>query len=120
MSPEDYVAFQEKYAPYTKANEFLTIPEALDAVTTWTISLMMDVVTRCFIGVGRKTMEEALKSLQIRPQNPRWLGSIFPSLVRLRTCQQSPVRQRIATVDFILEITMTRENFMVIPNILLC
>lgn len=65
-SPEDYVALREKYAPYTKGNEFLTIPEALDSVTTRTISLTTDMVTRRLIGVGTETMDETLKSLQIR------------------------------------------------------
>lgn len=67
-SPEDYITLREKYAPYTKSNKFLAIPEALDAVTTQTISLTMNVVTRCLIGVGRETMKEALQSLQICPK----------------------------------------------------
>lgn len=45
-----YVGLQEKYAPYTNGNEFLTIPEALDAVVTRTISLLTtDMVTRRLI-----------------------------------------------------------------------
>lgn len=65
-TPEGYVAFQEKYGPFTNDNEFLTIPEALEAVSTRTLSLLInDIVTRRLIGVCKDTMKEALKSLQI-------------------------------------------------------
>lgn len=55
--PESYIALREKYALYTKGNEFFTIPEALEDVR------------RRLIGVGREAIEEALKGLQIRPKS---------------------------------------------------
>lgn len=67
--PEDDVALQEKYASCNKGNEFHRIPEALEAVTTRTISLLTtDVKTQRINGVSRDTMEEAHKSLQIQPK----------------------------------------------------
>lgn len=49
-----------------RENEFLNIPEALDAVSTRTISLLTsDMKTRKLIGVSRESMEEALKALNI-------------------------------------------------------
>lgn len=49
--------------PYTKGNEFFTILKALGTMTTQTISfLTTDMETWQIIGVGRDTMEEALKS----------------------------------------------------------
>lgn len=38
--PVDYVTLLEKYAPFTKGNEFLTITKALEAVTIRIISLL--------------------------------------------------------------------------------
>lgn len=37
---EEYVTLQEKYALYTNVNEFLSMPEALKAIVTRTISLL--------------------------------------------------------------------------------
>lgn len=57
---------KEKYEEFIKGNEFITTPEALDAVNTRTISLLThDVKSRKSIGVSRETMKEALKSLSI-------------------------------------------------------
>lgn len=65
-SSEDYVAIKEKYEVYTKGNEFLTIPEALEAVSVRIISLLTaDVVTHRLINVSRDTMNEALNCLQV-------------------------------------------------------
>lgn len=42
-----------------KGNEFLTLPETLEVVTTKTISVLtMDVKTRRLINVNKDTMEE--------------------------------------------------------------
>lgn len=66
---EDYVALQEMYAPYSKGNEFLTIPETLDTVTTWIISpLTTNAAIRRLIAVVSDTIGEALKSQQIQPK----------------------------------------------------
>lgn len=55
---------EEEYRDFIKGNELLTVPEALNAVTTWTISLLTsDVKTRKLIGVSGEAVEEALKSL---------------------------------------------------------
>lgn len=52
-----------------RGNEFLTIPEALDAVNTRTISLLTtDVKSRKLIWVSRETMDETLKGLKIDPK----------------------------------------------------
>lgn len=61
------MALQERYASCTNGNELLTIPEALEAVTIRTISLLTtDVTTHCLLGVSRDTMEAPLKGLQIQ------------------------------------------------------
>lgn len=53
-----YTQLQAKYESFTKGNEYLTIPEALDVVATRTISLMTtDVKTRKLTGVSRETIE---------------------------------------------------------------
>lgn len=66
-----YLNQRTKYEESFRENEFLTIPEALDAVSTCTISLLTsDVKTRKLIGVSRETMEEALKALNISLQGP--------------------------------------------------
>lgn len=60
-----------KYAAYYvadsfKVNEFLTIPEALEAVNIRILSLLTsDVKTRKLIEVNRENMEDALKTLHI-------------------------------------------------------
>lgn len=60
---------QEKHALKTKVNEFLTIFEALEAVTTKTIFLLtIDVTTRQLFGDSRDIIEETLKSLHIQPE----------------------------------------------------
>lgn len=62
-TPEEYVALQEKYVPFANGNEFLTIPEALESVSTRTLSLFTNgVVTRRLIGASRDTMKEARSS----------------------------------------------------------
>lgn len=66
---------QEKYAEYTRGNEFITIPEALNAVHTRTISLLTtNVKSRKLIGVIRESIEKALKSHKIlaRGSNALW------------------------------------------------
>lgn len=57
------MALQETYAPHTKGNEFFfTIPQALEAVTTRTISLLSTDVKTCqLIDISRDTIEGALK-----------------------------------------------------------
>lgn len=58
-----------KYEKYIKGNEFVTIPEALYAINTRTISLLTtDIKSRKLIGVSREAMEEAAKSLRIAPK----------------------------------------------------
>lgn len=52
-----------------KENEFLTIPEALEAVNTRLIALLTsDVKSRKLTGVSRETMVEVLKTLKIYPK----------------------------------------------------
>lgn len=64
-----YESLKEKYESYIKGNEFLTIPEAVDAVKTRTIFLLaIDVRTQRLIGVSKETLEEALKSFKIGPK----------------------------------------------------
>lgn len=61
-----YDRMKEEYHEYIKRNELLTIWEALNLVTTRTISfLMVDVKTRKLIGVSREAIEEALKYFKI-------------------------------------------------------
>lgn len=172
-----YAALQEKYTQFTKGNEFLTIPGAPEAVIIRTISLLMNVVTaRRLIVISGDTMEEAVKSLQIKPKflakrsNTKWdiplpnvkeanmwTGSVLMyKLVRLQTEYMGSWSTRItlhvvpmdfreeqpgvflfrygqvedvlavsnkagiATGDYVLQITMTRKNFMDIPDILSC
>lgn len=63
------MAVQEKYEVYTNGNEFLTITEPLQGVSTRTIFLFTaDVVTRRIMNASRETMEEALTCLQIFPK----------------------------------------------------
>lgn len=113
---EVYATLQEKYAQFTKVNEFLNIPDALEAVITRTIPLLTNVVTtRCLKGVSGETMEEAVKSIQIKPKfhakrsNTMWVitlpnekeaemlaGSVLMSkLVRLQSEYMGTWRTRI-------------------------
>lgn len=49
-----YASMHSQYQQYISGNELLTIPAALDAVTTRTISLLAtDVKTRKLVGVSR-------------------------------------------------------------------
>lgn len=58
-----------KYEKYLHGNEFLTIPEVLEAVNAEVISLLTtDVKSRQLIGVSRENMKEVLKSLKIMPK----------------------------------------------------
>lgn len=55
------------FLQYLNGKEFLTIPEALGAVTTGIISLLTpDVKTRKLIDINRDVMEEPMKSLEVR------------------------------------------------------
>lgn len=57
----------EHYRGYISGNELLTVPSALEAVTTRTSALLTTegVKSRKLVDVSRKTVEEAIKSLNI-------------------------------------------------------
>lgn len=80
-----YDRMKEEYCEYIKRNELLTIWEALNVVSTRTISfLMVDVKTRKLIGVSRKAIEEALKYLKIAPKIlTKWSNAMWDILLAL-------------------------------------
>lgn len=62
-----YEQQRQKYEKYLQGNEFLTIPEALEAVNTKVISMLStDIKSRRHR--GSESMEETLKSLKIIPK----------------------------------------------------
>lgn len=62
---------REEYRDFIKGNKLLTILEALNVVTTMTISLLTTDVKTCkLVGISREAIEEAFKSLT-RP-NVMW------------------------------------------------
>lgn len=66
-----YDRMREEYRDFINGNKLLTILEALNAVTTMTISLLTTDVKTCkLVGVSREAIEEAFKSLA-RP-NVMW------------------------------------------------
>lgn len=61
-----YANLRTKYEEFIKGNEFLTIPEVLNAVNTQTISLLTtNMNSRKLIGVSRETTEEVLKTVNV-------------------------------------------------------
>lgn len=61
------MALQKQYASYTNANELLTIPEALEAVTIRTVSLLTtDVTAHSLLGVSSEMMEAEIRGLHIQ------------------------------------------------------
>lgn len=52
-SSEDYMALQDKYAPFTKGNELFTIPKAVEKISL----LSTNVSTWQFLGISRELME---------------------------------------------------------------
>lgn len=84
--PEHYSMMQEKYID---GNVLLTIPEALDAVTTKTISLLItDTKTRKLIRVSRETTKEVLKTSKYKPRS--WPSGQMPCGA---SCWQQTKRQ---------------------------
>lgn len=64
-----YAGLKTKYEEYVMGTDFITIPEALNAVMTRKISLLTsEVKSRKLIGVSREMMEEALKTLNVAPR----------------------------------------------------
>lgn len=75
-----------KFEKYLQGNEFLTIPESLEAVNAKVISLLTtDIKGLRLMGVSRESMEEALKSLRIMPK-------VMLSMVKWTRLVQSEVK----------------------------
>lgn len=62
----DFATMKDDCRLFVSGNEFLTVPSALEAKTTRTVSLLAtDVKTRKLVGVPSETMEKALRSFNI-------------------------------------------------------
>lgn len=115
-----YDRMREEYRDFIKGNKLLTILEALNVVTTMTISLLTTDVKTCkLVGISREAIEEAFKSLT-RP-NVMWdillatkdeakqiAGNILMTkALRLQTAYMRTHRTRIALHWVPIDITET-------------
>lgn len=62
-----YVAQRGKFEEPFKGNEFLTLPEALEAMKTC-IVFLLNTKTRKLTGASRENLEEPLKTVNISPK----------------------------------------------------